>query len=137
MIPAYFGEVNVLIETDIVDADIPLLFSKAAMKKGKMHLKCDEDILVVFNQSLPLNTTSNNLYSLPITRQRALIDEFKDDQNQKPVVLKAVSVQTDTEITKKLHRCFAHPAADRLIRLKNNVGAHWSNNDNLKKEIKK
>jgi hypothetical protein len=137
IIPALFGDVSVMISTDIVDADIPLLFSKAAMKKGKMQLNCDQDLLLAFNQQLPLNTTTNGLYALPITKKQMFISKFEHEDSNTHVVLKAVTVKSDEEIATKLHRCFAHPSADRLIRLINSAGAEWSNNTNLKNEIHK
>ena len=116
---------SVMISADIVDADIPLLFSKMAMKKGKMQLNCDQDLVLAFDQQLPLNTTANSLYALPITKKQMFISKFKHEDSNTPVVLKAVSVKSDEEIAKKLHRCFAHPSADRFIRLINSAGAEW------------
>ena len=137
LIPAYFGDVRVMVSTDIVDADIPLLFSKEAMKKGGMHLEFDQDVLFAFEQSLPLNTTMNNLYALPITKTQSFIEQFKDEESNTPVVLTAVRTKTDEDIAKNLHRVFAHPSTDRLLRLVNSAGAQWSNNTNLKNEIQK
>ncbi len=134
-IPAYIGNKRVSINADIVEADIPLLLSKTAMKNAKMQLNFETDSLAAFEQEIPLKVTANGLYSLPITKTTQLIQE---DANEpvNPIVLKVVNARTDVEIATKLHRCFAHPSADRLLRLVNNAGEQWSNNDNLKQKIK-
>ena len=135
-IPACIGDQTVMICTDIVDADIPLLLSKTAMKKARMCLNFDDDSLSAFDQHLPLEVTTNGLYSLPITKPKRLINDFCEDESRHPVVLKVVEEKSGKEIATKLHRCFAHPASDRLIRLVNGAGPNWSTNSNLKKQIK-
>ena len=37
----------------------------------------------------------------------------------------------------KLHRQFAHPTSNKLIKLINSAGQEWRNNENLKAEISK
>jgi len=135
-IPAYIGNKKVTINTDIVDADIPLLLSKTAMKKAKMQLNFDSDSLSAFNQNLPLKITTNGLYTLPITKPTQLINKVCEDKTNNPIVLKVVEEKSDRDIATKLHRCFAHPSSDRLLRLVDNAGKNWALNDNLKREIK-
>ena len=136
-IPAVIGDKCVTICTDIVDADIPLLLSKTSMKNAKMCLNFDDDTLSAFNQSLPLKITTNGLYSLPITQPTQLINNVCHNVEEYPVVFKVVDDKSDSEIAKKLHRCFAHPSSDRLLRLINSAGQKWSNNQNLKNEIRR
>ena len=135
-IPAYIGEKQVAIKTDIVDADIPLLFSNTAMKNGNMSIDFGNDSLLAFEQTLPLKVTTNGLYSLPITKPTQLLDKISDAQPENPIVLTVSEERSDKDVALKLHRCFAHPSADRLLRLVSNAGARWSQNQNLKKEIK-
>ena len=136
-IPAYIGEKRVLINTDIVDADIPLLFSKSAMKNAKMSINFDNDSLSAFEQILPLKVTTNGLYSLPITKSIQLLDNISTDKPDNPIILSVGEERSDKDVAMKLHRCFAHPSADRLLRLVNSAGIRWSQNENLKKEINK
>ena len=136
-IPAFIGNTKVSINTDIVDADIPLLLSKTAMKNAKMQLNFDNDSLSAFNQNLSLKITTNGLYTLPITKPTQLLNDVREsEETRNPIVLKVVNEKSDREIATKLHRCFAHPSADRLLRLVNNAGEEWALNDNLKREIK-
>lgn len=136
VIPAVIGQEKVSIRTDIVDADIPLLLSKTAMKNAKMTLNFDDDTLSAFDQKLPLRVTSNGLYSLPITKSSQLIDSICEQGADNSIVLKVTESKSDREIAIKLHRCFAHPSAGRLLRLVNSAGETWSHNENLKREIK-
>ena len=125
-----------MICTDIVDVDIPLLLSKAAMKKAKMCLNFDDDSLLAFDQNVPLKVTTNGLYSLPITKPTQLIDTFCEDERSNPIILKVIEDKADKDVAIKLHRCFAHPSSGRLLRLVNSAGTNWASNHNLKKEIK-
>jgi len=135
-IPAYIGEKQVFINTDVVNADIPLLFSNTALKKGNMGVNFGDDSINAFGQKLPLQITSNGLYSLPITRSSQLINNLADKED-KSVILAVNEGKSDNAIATKLHRCFAHPSAERLLRLVNHAGERWSQNANLKQEISK
>ena len=135
-IPAVIGAKTVSIKTDIVNADIPLLLSKTAMKNAKMSLNFDDDSLSAFDQKIPLKVTTNGLYSLPITKSTQLLDNVCNEKTSNPIVLTVAEEKSDRAIAIKLHRCFAHPSSDRLLRLVNSAGTTWSQNENLKKEIK-
>ena len=135
-IPAYIGQKDVVIKTEIVDADIPLLFSNSALKKGNMGVNFGEDSITAFGQKLPLKVTSNGLYSLPITRPVQLLNNMTDEQQEKSSIVLALNEEkSDRDVAKKLHRCFAHPSAERLHRLLDGAGDKWSQNENLRQEI--
>ena len=134
-IPAFIGNKSVSIRTDIVDADIPLLLSKKSMKDANILLDFSNDQIHAFGQDVPLQTTSNGLYYLSITKPNQLINNFCRNEEENPVVLKVIEAKSNHEIAKKLHRCFAHPSADRLIRFVNAAGDRWSEDKDLKDEI--
>lgn len=137
VIPAVIGQKKLSIRTDIVDADIPLLLSKTAMKNAKMSLNFDDDTLSAFDQKLPLRVTANGLYSLPITRPSQLLDSICEHEGtSNSIALKVSEEKSDKEVAIKLHRCFAHPSSGRLLRLVNSAGEAWAHNENLKREIK-
>ena len=136
-IPAFIGNKKLHINTDIVEADIPLLLSTSAMKKAQMQLNFANDTLSAFGQELPLKMTSNGLYSLPITKPTQLINNVcGKDEASHPIILKVVDEKSDKDIATKLHRSFAHPSSDRLLRLINSAGENWASNENLKREIR-
>ena len=62
------GGVRVDINADIVDAEIPLLLSKAAMKKAGTSLDFKNDIIWIFGRKMKLETTSSGHYYVPITK---------------------------------------------------------------------
>ena len=137
MIPACVGDKSVMIATEIVDANIPLLLSIKAMKTGKFKIEFDTDEVLAFGQKIPLQTTNNGLYALPLTQSKQIITNFCKDESKYPVVLKLTTELSNADIALKLHRSFAHPSADRLLRMVNSSGEKWSHNEELKSEIKK
>ena len=56
-IPAYVGERRVFIAVDIVEINLPLLLSKAFLKRGKMKLDFDTDTLISNNETISLHTS--------------------------------------------------------------------------------
>ena len=53
-IPISLGSQNVMLNTDIVSRDIPLLLSRKSMKKVNMTLDFTNDHAVIFDQSIQL-----------------------------------------------------------------------------------
>ena len=135
VIPAYFGNWATLISTDIVDTEIPLLLSKTTMKRAGMKLDFDEDTLDVFGEKIHLTTTNSGLYSFSLTKSVHLLEKL--EQPNQSFTLRVTSEHSTKDIARKLHRSFAHPSADKIIRLLDKSGPNWSNNKDLKAEIKR
>ena len=53
-IPAEVGSHCILIETDVVNSDIPLLLSQASMKQADMNLNFKDDAATVFDKTREL-----------------------------------------------------------------------------------
>ena len=121
MIPACIGDKPVMIATEIVDANIPLLLSIKAMKAGKFKIEFDTDEILAFGQKIALQTTTNGLYALPLTQSKQIITNFCKDESKYPVVFKFTTELSNAEIALKLHRSFAHPSADCLLRMVNSA----------------
>ena len=136
-IPAIIGLHKIFIKTDIINADIPLLLSKAAMKRAQIQLNFKSDTITFMGEEIPLQTTTNGLYCLPITAPKQLINQISSTENNDHIILNVTDSKTNKEIAIKLHRCFAHPSEDKLLKLVNNAGRKWSDNKELKEEIKK
>lgn len=135
-IPANIGSHKVSIKTDIVDANIPLLLSRSTMKKARMLLNFDDDTIVYNDSEIPLQTTSNGLYALPITSPKQLINNVNNDNISDKIILRLTEPKSDRDIALKLHRSFAHPSKEKLLKLITSAGKEWSENENLLKEIK-
>lgn len=65
--PCYIGGKRSLIESDIVSSNIPLLLSKASMKRGKMCLDFGNDMLSVGHDDISLKCSSSGHYLLPLS----------------------------------------------------------------------
>ena len=137
VIPAMIGNHKIFIKTDIINADIPLLLSKTAMKRAQIQLNFKNDTITFLGEEIPLQTTSNGLYYLPITTPKQLINRLSSTSKGNPLILNVTNSKTNKEIAVKLHRCFAHPSEDKLLKLVNNAGSKWANNKDLKEEIRK
>ena len=108
------GSNRISVKTDIVDADIPLLLSKEALKKSKAIINFNNDTVTMFGEKLQLISTSSGHYAISMTPNR-------DDNFMKSQL--TLLAQTDMQkkdynkIVEKLHRQFFHCSAQRLKRL--------------------
>ena len=68
VLPCIVACFRVDINADIVDADIPLLLSKSAMKKAKVNMNFDSDTIDILGKRIKLMTTSTGLCYIPITK---------------------------------------------------------------------
>ena len=106
-IPAIIGTHNLEIETDVVDNDIPLLFSKSSMKRANMKLNFENDTINIFDENIPLITTSSGHYAVPITKAKQLINNL-NRKSDMCVTLTMTNDKDNHNIALKLHRQFAH-----------------------------
>ena len=81
-----------------------------------------------------MNTKSGH-YSIPVKPYNTILSNIATVTNT-AVVLIATN-KTTTNISQKLHHQFAHPSADKLLKLLNLAGDPWRNNEELKMVIKK
>ena len=118
-LPSVLAGKKVLIETDVVKCDIPLLLSKEAMKKASMQIDFKNDTVIIFGERNKLLLTSTGHYCVPISKQpdnSQIQDSFifhtdaSCDQNEK--LRKA----------KKLHSQFSHPTKTKLSKLLQDAG---------------
>ena len=112
-IPCVLADKNIMIRTDVVKCNIPLLLSKSSMKRAGMILNLNSDSAVIFGKNVKLETTSLGHYKLPIVRPLTLrrVEE----------VLIAVDDPNTRKVALKLHRQFAHPSAEKLRSLLKNA----------------
>ena len=134
-IPAYIGITKVQIKTDVILKDLPLLLSRSFMKRANMVLDFKKDVVSTMNQSIKLNTTSSGHYTIPLTKPRQLLMNL-EDQNTRITFISTTNL-TNKQIATKLHRQFAHPSLKQILSLINKAGVPWSNNQELKEELKK
>ena len=114
-LPAKIGTKNVLIETDIVDADIPLLLSKEALKNAGTLLDFDNDHAIMFGEKQFLISTKSGHYAIPLLVAQ---DLRKHDEHIVMLTKTVKDISADPKkIAEKLHRQFCHCSDIRLIKL--------------------
>ena len=119
VIPVEFGKQKVTIESDIVEADIPLLLSKEALKKAGTILDFNNDTALMFGEQQTLIETESGHYAIPlsVTKENNAVSE------QISVLVSTSQKISDDEsivpfkIAIKLHRQFCHCSAEKLIKL--------------------
>ena len=111
-LPIYLGSKKVQLQTDVVEKDIPLLFSRMSMKRGKAQLDTHKDTATIVGEKIPLLTTSTGHYAIPLCNgTAALVSDAKVN------LMSSVKDQKLPEMAIKLHKQFAHPHPERLISL--------------------
>ena len=133
-IPAVLAHNKVLISTDIVDRDIPLLLSKEAMKRANMTIDFRSDTANVLNSTVDLNVTKSGHYTIPLTAPTQLLSTL----TSKPGISIALTI-TDSPSKKKqalkIHRQFAHAPLEKLLKLISSAGEPWSTDKELRDEL--
>ena len=114
-IPATIVGKDVTIITDVVDADVPLLLSKSAMKKAGIRIDIAEDTAIIFGVKVNLSLTASGHYCIPITADCQVQEVFAMD-------LDSTSNTDRSKIFLKLHRQFGHPLQPKLTDLLKDAG---------------
>ena len=104
-----------MIETDVVDADIPLLLSKAALKKAKSKFDFDNDSAIIFGEEIRLISTKSGHYVIAL-------NAMKNGDEKYHLSLMGTNgnkmINEDAKkVAEKLHRQFGHCTAERLNKL--------------------
>lgn len=117
-IPASIGTKRVEIVTEVVDNDIPLLLSKASMKKAGVILNFNSDKVNILGSDVYLQTTSSGHYCI------SLSDFVIFEKGNTPVkvilhttALKEMPLEEKKKKALKLHRQFSHASKEKLCKL--------------------
>ena len=115
--PVVIGAKKVFIKANVVESEIPLLLSKASMKRAQLVLNFNEDTAEILGQRVRLHCTSSGHYCIPLSS--TLLYEGCDISS---IILHAdglKSLSDDAKYKKasKLHRQFAHASKDKLCKL--------------------
>ncbi|CAH1238877.1 Hypp5656 [Branchiostoma lanceolatum] len=127
-IPAKMAGQDVMIVTDVVDSDIPLLLSLDAMKRADIVLHTREDRATIFGKSVNLNLTTSGHYCVSLVNQPIEVSE----------VLQVDLGEDVAQARKKLlhlHRQFAHPNVEKLTELLQGANAWRSHYAPILQEI--
>ena len=96
-----------MIETDVIESDIPLLLSQASMKRANMNLNFKEDSTSVFGETIDLVVTKSGHYTVSYYY-------YRNNKNVN-VTLPVHSTKDKDKIAIKLHHHFAMHQMTSLI----------------------
>ena len=114
-LPVTIKDKNLFLPTDVVDADVPFLLSKEALKRGKAITNFENETIQIYDSEQPLLCTTSGHYAIPIKPHSV---ELTAD-----VVMLVIKEDSKVKVVaKKLHHQFGHPSAKRLINLVKNSG---------------
>ena len=116
-IPAVLAGNHVMIKTDVVESDIPLLLSIDSMKRAKIKLDLENDTAEILGTKINLNHTSSGHYCVPIDNAQEICVESVCQ-----VQLHLLNEKEQNNALLKLHRQFAHPPAFKLESLLKDAG---------------
>ena len=82
-LPAQIGNKSVLISTDVIEKEIPLLLSRESMRKAKMKLDFSNDTIELADETIKLDSTDSGHYVVPLTKPVKILRRVdKDDPVQ-------------------------------------------------------
>ena len=133
-VPAKLSGAKVLIETDIVEQEIPMLLSRQSMEKANtiINFKTEEVFMLGCKQTLIKTSTGH--YCIPLTRM--IVTEIASGPITTVLFTNNLCLDNEADvkkIAKKLHEQFGHPSSNRLIKLVKDGGI---DNESLHLEIK-
>ena len=117
-IPVVIAGQNVLLTTEVIENDIPLLLSKDTMKKANTYIDFAND-KIILNKKVPVKFTTSGHYCIPMGK---IVDDNHDKVLKSESILFCDDVNELSNVEKekiaiKLHRQFSHPSSDKLIPL--------------------
>ena len=118
--PVKIAGIKGTVTCDVLKGSLPLLLSKAALKRAKCRLDVDNDQATVFGRTVKLAVTSSGHYLLPLVSNPSVSTAFVSITS-----LGDTSVQRDKAIF-KLHRQFGHCSAKSLFKLLKNANVDCS-----------
>ena len=119
IIPVQIGEKRVMLETDVIDNKIPLLFSKSAMKKAETVIDFKLDKVSMFGKNIELIFTSTGHYVVPLNRNcwRAHSSSIDNDIFISSSIDIPAAKSDKQKIAMKVHKQFSHAYGSRLKKL--------------------
>ena len=119
LIPMKMGGKNIMLATEIVSSDVPLLLSKDTMKAAKAVQNFEKDSITLFGNEQRMICTKSGHYAIPVNPSSEIINESNASKENILLFTTNLSVK---ETAKKLHQQFGHPSSKRLVSLVKTAG---------------
>ena len=117
-IPTVIADQKVMLTTDVISNDLPLLLSKEAMKRGNTQIDFASDKMNILDRDVQVIFSTSGHYCIPIGRLNlsgmGSTDQVKEDVNLFCKELSEKTVCQKQRIAEKLHRQFSHAKSDNL-----------------------
>ena len=112
-------ERRVFIVTEVIEGDVPLLLSKAAMEKADVKIDFTNDRVEILSCEQELFLSSSGHYCIPISKKKCLpqMDQELGEVLQRSFLSSDTQFQSKEERVRaavKPHRTFSHPDANKL-----------------------
>ena len=121
-VPATLGFKKVMIEADVVDSKIPMLLSRKSMKKANTKINFKEDTVTMFGEKQNVLITNSGHYGIPLNNKHEILNLASQSSAKITLHIESVNVEDKPKVAQKLHSQFAHPSANRLIKLVSAAG---------------
>ena len=129
-LPISIGNIQTTLTCDVIDAKIPLLFSRDSLKSSHSNIDFVNDKINILDQNLDLVVTKSGHYAIPISHNSYILHN-----NITPHLTLFAQISDKNVMAKKLHRQFGHPKPDKLIKLLKSAKEPWKSDFELFKLI--
>ncbi len=108
--PIKIGDTTAILNSHVIDCDIPLLLSRESLQKSDAKIDFNKDTICMFGQSLPMAVSSSGHLLLPLT----------NPINEECFLTSPINAEDITKARQqvsKIHKQFAHPRPEKLKKL--------------------
>ena len=126
-IPCSLNGKNIILQTDVIEADIPCLLSKEIFKKAGGRIDFVRDVITLYGMDVKLQNARSGHYVIPL-------QDFIHSEETKNLVF--LTNLDDPEgcpekQIEKLHRAMGHPARHTLEKMIQNANCNVPNMSNI------
>lgn len=111
-VPIWIGDKKILLNTEVIRYDIPLLLSKASMKKANVKIDFQNDAVSFFGKNTKISFTKTGHYCINVT-DNGVTDTVVNETLLCNEILNCKN-ENKGKIALKLHRQFGHPESTKL-----------------------
>ena len=119
--PATIGSNDVMIQSDVVETNVPLLLSLKSMKNAQTEINYVTDTVKMFGQEQKIHFTQCGHYAIPLNNSKSIIEDLDKFKNTK-ITLFTADDTNKKKIALKLHAQFGHPPKSKLVKLLERAG---------------
>ena len=117
-IPTVIADQKVMLTTDVISNDLPLLLSKEDMKRANTQIDFASDKINILGRDVQAIFSTSGHYCVPIGRLNSSgmgsTEEIKEEVNLCCKELSEKTVSQKQRIAEMLHRQFSHAKSDKL-----------------------